>query len=73
MAAGKAKLIDGTEVELVSAANNFKVWKEKGSNRILNANGMWSSRDDWQALWKLAIGQGLSLMAATTIMTTSSL
>lgn len=50
MTAGKARLVDGTDIELVPAAGQFKVWKEKNGNRILNATGLWSSNEDWQAL-----------------------
>lgn len=50
-AAGAALLPDGTtaiEYVEVNGPGTFKVWREQGGNRILNANGLWSSADDWQ-------------------------
>lgn len=44
----------GQEIEYVSAdpscyfSSCFKVWKEKGGNRILKANGIWNGDNDWQ-------------------------
>ncbi|NBV49962.1 hypothetical protein EBR03_01535 [bacterium] len=48
MQEGKAKLSDGTQIELVSAAGAFKVWKKAGENLIMNASGVWSPENNWQ-------------------------
>jgi|688.fasta_scaffold198044_2 hypothetical protein len=48
MSSGFACLGDGTQIEYVDAASDFKVWKEKDGNRILKATGLWSSSSDWQ-------------------------
>lgn len=53
-AAGEALLQDNTMIQYVKAnpacsgTNCFMVWKDTASSRILRANGMWSSADDWQ-------------------------
>ncbi|NBX91748.1 MAG: fibronectin type III domain-containing protein [Proteobacteria bacterium] len=41
---GAAKLPDGSIIDYTFAngSSGFKVWKERGGNRILNATGLWS-------------------------------
>jgi hypothetical protein len=48
MQKGRASLPDGTQIELVSAAGAFKVWKEKNGSRLLNAAGIWTNENNWQ-------------------------
>ncbi|NDE18769.1 fibronectin type III domain-containing protein, partial [bacterium] len=67
LAGGRALLTGGREVELVSAAGNFRVWREKNGSRILSSTGLWSSDADWQ---KTLVRNGASF--TTTNFTTVS-
>jgi hypothetical protein len=48
LAAGRARLTDGSKIILVPAASGFKVWKDASSDKIIKASGFYSKNGDWQ-------------------------
>ena len=48
LAAGRARLTDGSKIILVPAAKGFKVWKDASSDKIIKASGFYSRSGDWQ-------------------------
>ncbi|NDE17976.1 hypothetical protein EBZ80_23925, partial [bacterium] len=66
----RATLNGGTEIELVTAANGFKVWRELGGTRILQPSGFWSSDTDWQ---KTLTRKGTGFNASTNFTNLASI